>query len=142
MHTAVNKYLLIILPILLFMLMPMPAFAADSVSASLTNAELISGNPQQLPIAGMVTMVDIGAHECIPCKMMTPILKALSEEYQDRAAIAFIDVWKHQQEARKYGVRTIPTQIFYDKEGKEQFRHEGFLDRDSIIAKLQELGVQ
>ena len=142
MHNIINKYLLITIPMLFLTLMSMPVLAADSAPISPSNANLISGNPQQLPIPGMVTMVDIGAHECIPCKMMTPILEVLSERYQGRAAIAFIDVWKHQQEARKYGVRTIPTQIFYDKEGKEQFRHEGFLDQQSIVEKLKELGVQ
>jgi thioredoxin 1 len=115
---------------------PMPNTA--TVSAS----NLISGEPQKLPIQGMVTMVDIGAHACIPCKMMTPIIEELSKEYEGRAAIAFIDVWKHREEASKYGISAIPTQIFYDPQGKEQYRHTGFLDKQSIIAKLSELGVK
>ncbi|MGE4421980.1 MAG: thioredoxin family protein [Pseudodesulfovibrio sp.] len=108
------------------------------VSAS----DLISGAPQELPIPGMVTMVDIGAHSCIPCKMMTPIIEDLSREYEGRAAIAFIDVWEHQEEANKYGISSIPTQIFYDAQGKERSRHVGFMDKDSIVAKLTELGVK
>ena len=105
-------------------------------------SELISGDPQELPIKGMVTMVDLGAHSCIPCKMMTPIIEALSKEYDGRAAIAFIDVWENRGEGAKYGIRAIPTQIFYDAQGKEQYRHVGFLDKESIIAKLTELGVK
>lgn len=105
-------------------------------------ADLISGAPHDLPVKGMVTMVDIGAHACIPCKMMTPIIEALSKEYEGRAAIAFIDVWQHREEADRYGIRAIPTQIFYDAQGKEQYRHVGFLDRDSIVEKLAELGVK
>ena len=92
MHKIINKYLLITIPMLFLTLMSMPTLAADSAPFPPSNANLISGNPQQLPIPGMVTMVDIGAHECIPCKMMTPILEVLSERYQQRAAIAFIDV--------------------------------------------------
>jgi thioredoxin 1 len=110
-------------------------------SSGTAAADLISGKPQQLPIAGMVTMVDIGAHSCIPCKMMTPIIEELSKEYEGRAAIAFIDVWEYQEEAGKYGIRAIPTQIFYDAEGNERFRHEGFMDKESIVKKLKELGV-
>lgn len=87
-------------------------------------------------------MVDIGAHSCIPCKMMTPIIEELSKEYEGRAAIAFIDVWEHREEADKYGISSIPTQIFYDAQGKEQYRHVGFLDKESIVAKLTELGVK
>jgi thioredoxin 1 len=115
---------------------------ATAQGASVSAADLISGKPHQLPIAGMVTMVDIGAHSCIPCKMMTPIIESLSQEYDGRAVIAFIDVWEHREEASKYGISSIPTQVFYDARGKEQYRHVGFLDKESIIAKLTELGVK
>jgi thioredoxin 1 len=121
-------------------LFAVPAGAQDS-GAPIPAAELISGAPHSMPVAGMVTMVDIGAHSCIPCKMMTPIIEELSTEYEGRAAIAFIDVWEHREEAPKYGVTTIPTQIFYDAQGKERYRHVGFLDKQSIVAKLAELGV-
>ena len=105
-------------------------------------ADLISGKPHQLPVPGMVTMVDLGAHSCIPCKMMTPIIEAVSKEYEGRAAIAFIDVWEHLDAVSEYGISAIPTQIFYDAQGQERFRHVGFMDRESIAAKLAELGVE
>lgn len=105
-------------------------------------ADLISGKPHKLPIPGMVTMVDLGAHSCIPCKMMTPIIEAVSKEYEGRAAIAFIDVWEHREAVDGYGISAIPTQIFYDAQGQERFRHVGFMDRESIAAKLAELGVE
>lgn len=116
---------------------------AHSAEASPKSApELISGNPQNVPISGMVTMVDIGAKSCIPCKMMTPIIEELSREYDGKAAIAFIDVWKHPAEAKKYRIRSIPTQIFYDAKGVEQYRHVGFMDKKSIVAMLTKLGVK
>ncbi|TIH13435.1 thioredoxin [Marinifilum sp. JC120] len=118
------------------------ADAEESGKVLVEASELISGKPHKLPIAGMVTMVDIGAHACIPCKMMTPVIKELSKEYDGRAAIAFIDVWEYQEEAAKYNIRSIPTQIFYDAQGREQYRHVGFLDKKSIVAKLKELGVR
>ncbi|QGY41914.1 thioredoxin fold domain-containing protein [Pseudodesulfovibrio cashew] len=115
---------------------------AQEAKPSVSSSDLISGAPQNLPIKGMVTMVEIGAHSCIPCRMMMPIIEELSEEYEGRAAIAFIDVWEHREQAAKYGVNTIPTQIFYDAQGKEQYRHTGFLDKESLVAKLVELGVK
>ncbi|MFP5212334.1 MAG: thioredoxin family protein [Acidobacteriota bacterium] len=96
----------------------------------------------EVPVKDMVTMVDIGAHECIPCKMMAPILASLEKEYKDQAAIIFIDVWKNKEQGQKFGIRSIPTQIFYDKSGKEVYRHEGFLAKDAIEYRLEQLGVK
>lgn len=95
----------------------------------------------KVPTPGQVTMVDLGAHKCIPCKMMAPIIEELQKEYEGRASIIFIDVWKHRDQAQRFGIRGIPTQIFYDKTGKEVGRHLGFMDKKSIVAKFDELGV-
>lgn len=99
-------------------------------------------SPSEIPVKGMVTMVDLGADKCIPCKLMAPVLEKLKKEYDGRAAIVFIDVWKTPDEAKKFGIRAIPTQIFFDKEGKEAFRHTGYFDEKSIVAVLEKLGVK
>ena len=96
----------------------------------------------EVPVKGMVTMLDIGADRCIPCKMMAPIMKELEEEYQGKAAIIFIDVWKRPEQGPKFRIRAIPTQIFYDKDGKEVQRHEGFMDKKAIVEVLERLGVK
>jgi thioredoxin 1 len=98
----------------------------------------------KVPVKGKVTMVDIGAKACIPCKMMAPIMEDLEKEYHEtgRAAIFFIDVWKNKEQGPKFGIRSIPTQIFYDKEGKEAYRHEGFMDKPAIVGMLKKLGAE
>lgn len=101
-----------------------------------------SQTTQKVPVPGEVTMVDLGAKKCIPCKMMAPILVQLKKEYDGRAAIIFIDVWENPGAGKEFGIRTIPTQIFYTADGKEVMRHEGFLDKASIVAELKKLGVQ
>ena len=95
-----------------------------------------------MPVAGMVNMVDLGAKKCIPCKMMAPIIEELQREYKGRAAVTFIDVWEKPEEAKKFSIRTIPTQIFYDTEGNEVGRHEGFMEKKSIVAMFDKLGVK
>jgi len=105
---------------------------------SVVNSEPIP----EVPVKDTVTMVDIGAKKCIPCKMMAPIMEELEKEYKERAAIIFIDVWENPDQAKKFGIRSIPTQIFYDKAGKEVWRHVGFLDKTSIVAMLEKLGVK
>ncbi len=93
-----------------------------------------------VPTPGFITMVDLGADKCVPCRMMAPIIEELQKEYAGRVSIIFIDVWKHRDQARRFGIRGIPTQIFYDKQGKETGRHVGFFDKKSIIAMFDQLG--
>ncbi len=97
----------------------------------------------ELPVKNMVTMIDLGAKKCIPCKMMAPILADLEKEYKGKAAIIFIDVWQkeNKEQIKKFKIRSIPTQIFFDKSGKEVYRHIGFMDKKSIVDMLKKLGV-
>ena len=96
----------------------------------------------EVPVKGMVTMVDLGAKKCIPCKMMAPILEKLEKVYAGKAAVIFFDVWEDQAPARRFGIRTIPTQIFFDKDGKEVYRHEGFLSEEEIVRRFNDMGVK
>ena len=86
-------------------------------------------------------LVDLGSDTCIPCKLMAPILEELKKEYEGRLQVDFIDVWKNPDEAKRYGIKLIPTQIFFDESGKELYRHEGFISKEDILAKWKELGV-
>ena len=86
-------------------------------------------------------LLDLGADKCIPCKKMAPILDGLKEEYRGQFDVVFIDVWKNPDASKKHGVRLIPTQIFFDADGKELFRHEGFYSREDILGKWKELGI-
>jgi thioredoxin 1 len=97
---------------------------------------------KDVPVKGMVTLVDLGANTCIPCKMMAPILSKLEKDYQGKAAIVFIDVWKDRDQADRFGIQAIPTQIFYDKTGKEVFRHLGFMSEKEIINQMKKMGVK
>jgi len=95
-----------------------------------------------MPAKGMVTLIDLGATECIPCKMMAPIMAKMEKQYEGKAAIVFIDVWKHNEQAKRFGIRAIPTQIFFDEKGKEVFRHVGFMSEKAIVNQLKKMGVE
>lgn len=86
-------------------------------------------------------LVDLGAGKCIPCKQMKPILAELTQEYAGQFDVFFIDVWEDRAAGERYGIRIIPTQIFFAADGKELFRHEGFMAKKDILAKWKELGV-
>ena len=100
-----------------------------------------AGSPKEIPVKDMVTLIDLGANACIPCKLMAPIMTKLEKNYQGKAAIIFIDVWKFPDQTKRFGIRVIPTQIFYDKTGKEVSRHEGFMSERDIVAQLKKMGV-
>jgi thioredoxin 1 len=87
-------------------------------------------------------LLDLGAGKCIPCKMMTPVLDQLEKDFAGQLDVEFIDVWKDQSAGKKYGIRMIPTQILFDADGKELFRHEGFFSREDILKKWSEFGVE
>lgn len=112
-------------------------FSARSTEATAQeSAEAASG-----PVKGMVTMIDLGAKACIPCKMMIPVMEKVEKDFRGRAAIIFIDVWKDKEPAQRFGIRAIPTQIFFDKEGREIYRHVGFLSEEAIGSQLHKMGV-
>lgn len=100
-----------------------------------------AGDDKEIPVKGMTTLIDLGASACIPCKMMAPILTKLEKDYQGKAEVIFIDVWKSPDQAKRFGIRAIPTQIFYDKTGLEVFRHEGFMSEKAIVGQFKKMGV-
>ncbi|MGQ9780302.1 MAG: thioredoxin family protein [Bacillota bacterium] len=89
---------------------------------------------------GLPMLLDLGAGTCVPCRQMQPILEALRKEYEGRITVQIVDVYEHPDWARRYGIYLIPTQIFFDAEGKELFRHEGFFSRQEILGKFKEFG--
>lgn len=93
------------------------------------------GATQALP-----RLVDLGAGKCIPCKAMAPILEDLKKTYTGKLDVEFIDVWQNPDEAKKYNIRVIPTQVFFSPDGKELFRHEGFFGKEDILGKWKEFG--
>ena len=115
------------------------------VLATTAWAELPSGNEFTIRAAlasGRPSIIDFGARSCIPCKKMAPILEELEKEYRGRANVIFVDVWQDNKIGGRYRVQMIPTQIFFDAQGKEAGRHIGFLDRQPIVDTFKKLGVK
>ncbi|MDI6752906.1 MAG: thioredoxin domain-containing protein [Thermodesulfobacteriota bacterium] len=90
--------------------------------------------------SGKPVLVDFGANSCMPCRQIRPILKEIKQEYNGKAHVLIIDVYKFKELAGEYRIQLIPTLIFFDKAGKEVFRHMGAWDKASIVNKLKEAG--
>lgn len=117
---------------------PPPIATADSQP---TTAPATQGGG---PVAAkkLPRVVDLGAGKCKACLELAPILEQLKKEYAGRVTVEFIDVWKDPKAGDPYKIRVIPTQVFFDADGKEVWRHEGFLPKVDFIAKFKELGVK
>jgi thioredoxin 1 len=126
--------------------------AAVSIVLLLKKSETRTAPVETVPHAGAPAMtspnaaslprfLDLGSVSCIPCKMMAPIIEGLQKEYAGILRVEFIDVKENPDAGSLYGIRLIPTQIFFDASGTELFRHEGFFAKEDILAKWKELGV-
>lgn len=89
---------------------------------------------------GKPLLVDFGANNCVPCRQLRPILKDIAKEQSGKAEILIIDVYKFKSLAAEHKIQVVPTLIFFDKTGKEVYRHMGAWDKDSIVKKLAEIG--
>lgn len=96
------------------------------------------------PAGIKVTFIELGSVNCIPCKMMQPIMKEIEEEYKNQVKVVFHDVWTKEGSpyAEKYKIRVIPTQVFLNKDGKEYFRHDGFFPKEELVKILKMQGVE
>jgi len=114
------------------------------VSASWTKeqAVLAKDNPvDKARSSGKPALVDFGSTGCRPCDMLAPILETLKGKYAGKVNVLFIHVGQEQILAARYGIQSIPMQFFYDRDGKEVFRHVGFWPQAEIEKKLAEMGV-
>lgn len=76
--------------------------------------------------SGQLLMVDFWADWCGPCKMLSPVIEAMGDEYEGKAIVGKINVDEEQELAIRYGVMSIPTVIFF-KDGEEVDRKVGVL---------------
>lgn len=126
----------LIILIISFLLITIGSFAS---SATPEEHEKFLKN---LPVKDMVTMVALGKKTCTQCKMMAPILEKMKAKYEGKAAIVFINLLQDPEQQYVYRLKALPTQIFFDQDGKEVFRHVGFFSEKEIIAQLKKMGVE
>lgn len=84
----------------------------ETIPLKISEVDLDKLKSYKLPI-----VIDFGADSCIPCKQMAPVLETLNEEWQGKAIVQFVDVWKYQVAANDFPVSVIPTQVFYNADG-------------------------
>ena len=123
----------------IFILAIVAAAIAGVAILKSSQQETVSPVPQQTQ--GLPRLLDLGSKGCTACTAMEPVLDQLREKFNGQLQVDFIDVWEHEQVAADYGIEIIPMQILFDADGKEVYRHQGFISTRDVVAKFKELGV-
>lgn len=86
-------------------------------------------------------LVDFWAAWCGPCRVIAPAIEELAKEYEGRAKIAKLDVDHHPQTPMQYGIRSIPTILFF-KDGRVADQLIGAVPKKIMASKLDALATQ
>lgn len=119
------------------------ALALVSTALTTVLAKSAGDSTKAVKPVPLVTFVELGSVNCIPCKKMQPVMKSIEERYGDQIKVIFYDISKpqHREQAVKHRVQAIPTQVFLDAKGNEFFRHMGYFNEESIDKLLQKQGL-
>jgi len=100
----------------------------------------LNNTTQTSPRAVRPKFLDIGTTTCAPCKAMLGVMSELKQWLPGKLEVQFINIHEDRDAPRRYGISVIPAQIFYSPEGKELYRHTGFISSLEVVAKWKELG--
>jgi len=87
--------------------------------------------------AAKPTLVDFWAEWCGPCKQIAPVLEEISNEMKDQITVAKHNIDKHPNQPTKYGVRSIPTMLFF-KGGELIATKVGATTKSNIVSWIKE----
>lgn len=85
---------------------------------------------------GRPTVIEFGASACASCMEMKVVLDELSRTHGMQISIAEVDLIKQREVIPRYRIQVMPTQIFFDGQGRETGRHVGVIDGPGILARL------
>ncbi|MDR1004368.1 MAG: thioredoxin [Prevotellaceae bacterium] len=100
--------------------------------------EITNSNYEQLLSEGKPLVIDFWAPWCGPCRMVAPIIKELADEYEGKVLIGKCNVDDNDDAAAKFGIRNIPTVLFF-KDGKLVDKQVGSTSKSAYIEKIDSL---
>ena len=81
-----------------------------------------------------LTFLEFGSTGCSACKRMESVMEEISKKYPQTVNVVFLNILKPKNQVlmKYFGVASIPTQVLLDKDGKEFFRHSGYISAEEI----------
>lgn len=170
--TVKKHFIKIVIPILIVAIIGAIWFfkAGDNSALRDDNPDFVLHVTSEFDLAklqtyGLPILLDFGADTCAPCKRMAPVLAELNKELRGKAIVKYVDVWKYEEIAAEFSLSVIPTQFFFDQEGKpfkpqdaesmkmilhynedtgelKYTSHVGGMTKEEILAVFKEMGVE
>lgn len=100
--------------------------------------EITDQNVKELINSGKPVVIDFWAEWCGPCRMVGPIIEELASEYEGKVIIGKMDVDEHTDTPTEYGIRNIPTILFF-KDGQLVDKQVGATQKMALKAKIDAL---
>ncbi|MEG1543920.1 MAG: thioredoxin [Tannerellaceae bacterium] len=100
--------------------------------------QVTDSNFEELVNSGKPMVLDFWAEWCGPCKMVSPIIDELATEYEGRVTIGKIDVDNNNDVIGKFGIRNIPTVLFF-KNGKMMDKIVGAISKQKFTEKIESI---
>ncbi|MFA6778220.1 MAG: thioredoxin [Paludibacteraceae bacterium] len=100
--------------------------------------EITDANFEEKANSGNLLIVDFWATWCGPCRSIAPVIEELAHEYEGKAVIGKLDVDENPEVCEKYGIRNIPTILFF-KGGNVVDKQVGAVPKNVLVSKIESL---
>lgn len=101
--------------------------------------EITNDNYQELLASGKPVVIDFWAPWCGPCRMVGPVIEELAKEYEGRVLIGKCDVDQNDEVSAVFGIRNIPTVLFFKGGPKPVDKQVGSAPKATYVAKINNL---
>ena len=100
--------------------------------------EINETNIDEIIASGNPVVIDFWAEWCGPCRMITPVVEEVAEEFKTKAVVGKVNVDDNPQVTMQFGIKNIPTLLFF-KNGQLADKHVGVIRKPDLVKKINDL---